>query len=69
MTAAKPPTPRCGVPRPTAIGFEASPSSIPQPRSATLQERFQQCKSENALLGELLQDSQAQNQGLKKQLQ
>lgn len=64
------PTPRSKAPKPmSAVPSSGGPSALPQPCSSSLQERFQECKAENSLLGNLLQDIQSQNKALEKQLQ
>lgn len=64
------PTPRSYAPKPTFVDPAASgASALPQPCSSSLQERFQECKAENSLLGQLLQESQTRNKALEKQLQ
>ena len=64
------PTPRSKAPKPTsAVSSTNGPSALPQPCSSTLHERFQECKGENNLLGQLLQECQSRNKALEKQLQ
>eukprot|EP00892_Ulva_mutabilis_P007861 jgi/Ulvmu1/5447/UM224_0002.1 len=64
------PTPRSKAPKPTCVDVTASgASALPQPSSSSLQERFQECKAENSLLGQLLQESQTRIKALEKEVQ